>query len=246
MLLVTAPLQIEAGDRHGLNTLQYQPAKVAAMEGDWSATPGAGEPLILFGLPDMAQHRTLYAIKIPHLGSLILTHSWDGPIKGLDAFAPEDRPDAPVIFWTFRLMVGLGLLMLLLGIVGAVLRWRGRLYDQRLFLRFTVAMGPAGIVAMLAGWMTTEIGRQPWVVYGVMRTADGVSQHSALAMSTSLLIFVVVYFVVFGSGISYLLNVVAQGPDRGSDTEGGPAGKLQNPAHALYPVREINPSGAGE
>jgi cytochrome d ubiquinol oxidase subunit I len=250
MLLVTAPLQIEAGDQHGLNTLQYQPAKIAAMEGDWApmqeARQGEGEPLILFGLPDMAQHRTLYDVEIPHLGSLILTHSWDGLIKGLDEFAPEDRPNASVIFWTFRVMVGLGVLMLLLGVVGAVLRWSGRLYDQRLFLRCAVAMGPAGIVAMLAGWMTTEIGRQPWLVYGVMRTPDGVSRHSALAMSTSLLIFIVVYFAVFGSGISYLLKVVARGPARGADTDGGRADMLQSPARPLSAVRESGPLGGGE
>ena len=130
MVLVTAPIQIFAGDQHGLNTLQYQPAKIAAMEGDWSNKPGEGVPLILFGWPDMAQQKTLYAVEIPHLGSLILTHTWDGQIKGLADFAAEDRPNATVIFWTFRVMVGLGMLMLLLGFVGAWLRWRGHLYDS--------------------------------------------------------------------------------------------------------------------
>jgi cytochrome bd ubiquinol oxidase subunit I len=243
MVLVTAPLQIEAGDQHGLNTLRYQPAKVAAMEGDWSAEPGEGEPLILFGLPDMTLHQTLHAIEIPHLGSLILTHSWDGQIKGLGEFPDEDRPDASVIFWTFRVMVGLGLLMLLLGVAGGLLRWSGGLYRQRLFLRFAVAMGPSGIIAMLAGWMTTEIGRQPWVVYGVMRTADGVSHHSAVAMSVSLLIFVVMYCAVFGVGISYLLKLVAKGPDRGGDTKSGP---LESPARPLSATPDIDRRGVGE
>ena len=110
-------------------------------------------------------------------------------------------------------MVGLAVLMLLLGLAGAWLRWRGRLYYHRAFLRFAVAMGPAGIVAILCGWMTTEIGRQPWVVYGVMRTSDAVAQHSELAMSVSLVLFVVVYFAVFGTGISYLLKLVAIGPN---------------------------------
>ena len=101
------------------------------MEGDWSAQPGEGEPLILFGLPDMAQQKTLDALEIPHLGSLILTHSWSGQIKGLDYFPPQDRPDSTIIFWTFRVMVGLGMLMLLLGVAGAAMRWCGRLYDHK-------------------------------------------------------------------------------------------------------------------
>jgi cytochrome bd ubiquinol oxidase subunit I len=243
MVLLTAPIQILVGDQHGLNTLQYQPAKIAAMEGDWgNGKPGEGEPLILFGLPDMAQEKTLYKVEVPRLGGLILTHSWDGQIKGLDAFPAEDRPNSTVIFWTFRLMVGLGMLMLLLGLAGAWFRWRGSLYRQRLFLRFAVAMGPAGIIAMLSGWMTTEVGRQPWVVYGVMRTADGVSKHSALAMGAALAMFVVVYCVVFGVGISYLLKLVAKGPDRGGPIEA----THQTPARPLSAGPAIDPVGASE
>ena len=245
MLLITAPIQILAGDQHGINTLQYQPAKVAAMEGDWSAKPGEGEPLILFGLPDMAQQKTLDALAIPHLGSLILTHSWSGEIKGLDDFPAQDRPNSTIIFWTFRIMVGLGMLMLLLGVGGAWMRWRGRLYDQRLFLRFAVAMGPAGIIAILAGWMTTEIGRQPWVVYGVMRTADAVSRHSALAMTSSLAVFIVVYCAVFGVGISYLLKVVAAGPERGASIPDGEVPQ-QRPARPLSAAPDLDPLSAGD
>jgi cytochrome d ubiquinol oxidase subunit I len=216
MILATAPLQIMAGDQHGLNTLRYQPAKIAAMEGHWHNTPGEAVPLTLFGLPDMTAEKTLHAVDIPHLGSLILTHTRDGQIPALDEFAPGDRPNAAIVFWTFRLMVGLGMLMLLLGTAGAWLRWRGELYRNRLFLRFAVAMGPAGVAAILAGWMTTEIGRQPWVVYGVMRTADAVSKHSAQAVGATLAVFVVLYFAVFGTGIGYLLKLVAKGP--GQDT----------------------------
>lgn len=147
-------------------------------------------------------------------------------------------------------MVGLGMLMLLLGVGGAWLRWRGQLYENRLFLRFATAMGPAGIVAILAGWMTTEVGRQPWIVYGVMRTADAVSRHSAMALSVSLLIFVVVYCAVFGTGISYLLKLVAQGPDRGMGTA-APADTdvpHMRPARPLSAAPDIDPSpiGAGE
>jgi cytochrome d ubiquinol oxidase subunit I len=245
MVLVTAPIQILAGDQQGINTLKYQPAKVAAMEGDWSAEPGAGEPLILFGLPDMTQQKTLDAIEIPHLGSLILTHSWSGQIKGLADFPPEDRPDSTIIFWTFRVMVGLGMLILLLGIMGAALRWRGRLYDERLFLRFATLMGPAGIIAMLAGWMTTEVGRQPWVVYGVMRTADAVSHHSALTMSVSLVAFVLLYCAVFGTGITYLLKVVAVGPDRSPPTPDADY-PHHRPTRPLSAAPDIDPLGAGE
>jgi cytochrome d ubiquinol oxidase subunit I len=196
----------------------------------------------------MAQQKTLGATELPHLGSLLLTHTWDGQFKGLSDFAPQDRPNATIVFWTFRVMVGLGLLMLLLGVLGAFLRWRGRLYNHRLFLRFAVAMGPAGIIAILAGWLTTEIGRQPWVVYGVMRTADAVSHHSALALSVSLLVFVVVYCAVFGTGISYLLKLVAIGPDRGSGTA-TPADSdspHQRPARPLSATPNIDPVSAAE
>jgi cytochrome d ubiquinol oxidase subunit I len=214
MLLITAPLQILAGDEHGLNTLKYQPAKIAAMEGHWSNKPGEAVSETLFGWPDMKQQKTLGAIDVPHLGSLILTHSWDGQYPGLDEFPPQDRPDSTIIFWTFRVMVGLAMLMLLLGLSGAWLRWRGKLYQNRLFLRFATAMGPAGVIALLAGWMTTEIGRQPWVVYGVMRTAQAVSNHSADALATSLIVFVVVYFAVFGAGVGYMVKLLAIGPER--------------------------------
>ncbi|SHO65930.1 cytochrome d ubiquinol oxidase subunit I [Pseudoxanthobacter soli DSM 19599] len=216
MVLLVAPVQIAVGDAHGLNTLEHQPAKIAAMEGHWRNEPGAkGVPLILFGWPDMAAEETRYKIEIPQLGSLILTHSLDGQYPGLSAYPPEDRPNATIVFWSFRVMVGLGFLMLLLGVWGAWLRWRGRLYASPLFLRFATVMGPAGLVAILAGWFTTEIGRQPWVVYGVMRTADAVSNHSAVALSATLGLFIVMYCAVFGTGISYLLKLVAKGPQQG-------------------------------
>jgi cytochrome d ubiquinol oxidase subunit I len=211
MLLATAPIQLLAGDRHGLNTLEYQPAKIAALEGHWEKAPGGSMPLVLFGWPDMEAQTTHFAVEVPYLGSLILTHSLTGQVPGLKEFAPQDRPNSTVIFWTFRIMVGLGLWMILLGLWGAFERYRGRLYGSPLLLRFAVAMGPAGLVALLAGWITTEMGRQPWVVYGVMRTKDGVSNHSVLALSTSLAILVVMYFAVFGTGIVYMLKLVARG-----------------------------------
>jgi cytochrome d ubiquinol oxidase subunit I len=245
MLLLTAPLQIAAGDMHGQNTLQYQPAKIAAIEGHWANGPASeGVPLTLFGWPDMQQERTLDALDIPHLGSLILTHTWDGQFRGLKDFPPGDRPDSTIVFWTFRTMVGLGMLMLGLGVVGALLRWSGRLYTQRWFLRCAVAMGPAGVAAMLAGWMTTEIGRQPWVVYNVMRTAQAVSAHSAMALTVSLGLFVAVYFAVFGTGISYMLKLVAKGPERGGGTA-VPAPATLRPARPLSAAPDIDPHAAG-
>jgi cytochrome d ubiquinol oxidase subunit I len=212
MLLAVAPVQIVVGDRHGLNTLQHQPAKIAAVEGHWENQPGESVPLILFGWPDMAAETTRYALEIPHLGSLVLTHEWNGHVPGLKDFAPGDRPNSTVVFWTFRVMVGLGMLMLLLGVWSLWLRARHLLFHSKLFLRFAVAMGPAGLVALLAGWLTTEIGRQPWVVYGIMRTSDAVSDHSAVALTTTLAIFVVMYIAVFGTGISYMLRLVKKGP----------------------------------
>ncbi len=213
MMLLVAPVQIFLGDAHGLNTLEHQPAKIAAIEGHWENIPGENVPLILFGWPDMAAETTRFALELPDLGSLILTHHLDGRIPGLKEFAAEDRPNSTVIFWTFRIMVGLGMLMLLLGVWSAWLRIRSKLFQVRLFLRFAIAMGPAGLLAILAGWITTEMGRQPWVVYGVMRTRDAVSNHSVLALSTSLMIFVVMYFFVFGTGIIYMLKLVAKGPE---------------------------------
>ncbi|MGA0543094.1 cytochrome ubiquinol oxidase subunit I [Neotabrizicola sp. VNH66] len=217
MLLLVAPLQVVLGDQHGLNTLQHQPAKIAAMEGHWENTPGEGVPLILFGWPDQAAEVTRWKIEIPNLSSLILTHSLDGQFPGLKEFAPEDRPPVAVVFWTFRIMVGLGLLMVTLGLWSAWRRWRGRLYEGRWFLRFALAMGPSGLIAILAGWYTTEIGRQPWIIYGVMRTRDAVSDHSALTMSVTLVAFILAYFCVFGFGTRYMLQLVGKGPEAGEE-----------------------------
>lgn len=212
MVVILAPIQFVIGDAHGLNTLKHQPAKIAAIEGHWRQGPEAGVPLTLFGWPDMDAELTRYAVEIPRLGSLILTHSLDGHVPGLSDFAKQDRPNATIVFWSFRMMVGLGSLMLLLGLWSVCSRWRGTLYRRRGLWRFALCMGPSGLMAVLAGWFTTEIGRQPWVVYGVMRTADAVSTHSALALSATLTVFVGVYAAVFGTGIWYMLRIVAGGP----------------------------------
>ncbi|WP_322053886.1 cytochrome ubiquinol oxidase subunit I [Paraburkholderia bannensis] len=211
LLLVLAPVQAFVGDAHGLNTREYQPAKIAAIEGIWDTEKG-GTALNLFGIPDMKAETTRYAVQVPHLGSLILTHSWDGEIRGLKTFAPEDRPNSTLIFWTFRVMAGLGVLMIVLAVAGWWLRKRGTLYESRLFQRFTLLMGPTGFITLLAGWITTEAGRQPWVVYGVMRTSQAVSPLTAQQVGISLMAFVFVYFLVFGTGIYYLLKLMRKGP----------------------------------
>ena len=224
MLLAVAPLQALVGDMHGLNTLKHQPAKLAAMEGHWENHPGEGVPLILFGWPDMEAETTRWKIEIPRAGSLLLTHTWDGTIPALKDFKREDRPNSTIVFWTFRVMVGIGFATIALALVGLLLRRGARLYSHRWFLRAMLAMGPMGLVAVLAGWFTTEIGRQPWIIYGLMRTADAVSPVPAAQLGTSLAVFVIVYFFVFGAGTGYLLKIIAKGPQAGAQPHHAPEG----------------------
>lgn len=212
LVLIIAPIQAFVGDAHGLNTLEHQPAKIAAIEGHWDNATKEATPLILFGIPDMAEEKTKYAIEIPYLGSLILTHSLDKQIPALKSFAPEDRPNSSIIFWSFRVMAGLGMLMICLGLLSIILRKKKRLYHSPLFLRFALLMGPTGLIAILAGWFTTEIGRQLWVVYGLQRTKDAVSAHGDIQMSLSLLAFILVYFSVFGIGYFYMVHLMKKGP----------------------------------
>ncbi|EWY38036.1 cytochrome D ubiquinol oxidase subunit I [Skermanella stibiiresistens SB22] len=220
MIVVLAPLQILLGDLHGLKTMEMQPAKIAAMEGHWEG--GAGAPLILFALPDMAAEENHYEIGIPYLSSLILTHELDGVVPGLKEFAPEDRPYMPIVFWTFRIMVGIGFLMLFVGAAYAFLRWRGRAFETRWLHWLSVAMTPAGFVAIIAGWFTTEIGRQPWMVQGLVRTADGVTPSlTAGGALTSLVTFMVTYALIFTAGTYYILRLLQLGPQphRGETTK---------------------------
>jgi len=245
MATVVAPIQIVAGDMHGLNTLEHQPAKIAAMEGHFDTHAGA--PLILFGLPDMDAAETRYAIEIPKLGSLILTHSLDGTVRGLKDWPREDWPNAPILFWTFRIMVGIGFAMVGLGLWSLWLRFRGRLYDAPLLLRAAVGMGPSGFVAVLAGWVTTEMGRQPYTVYGLLRTADSASPLDAPAVATSLAIFAIVYFAVFGAGVFYLLRLMGKTPEAGEADmpTGGPIRSAgTTPALSLHPDRRAHPGKA--
>lgn len=209
---IVAPMQIAIGDLHGLNTLKHQPAKVAAMEGHWETSGNV--PLLLFGWPDQEEEVTKYAVEIPNGASLILTHKRDGEIKGLKEWAREDRPPVAIVFWSFRVMVGIGMLMLLTGILGAYLHWRKKLFEARWFHTLAAAMTPAGFIAILAGWFVTEVGRQPWVAYGVIRTKEAVSPVLPEYIALSLMIFIAAYIFIFGAGTYYILKLIGKGPQK--------------------------------
>ncbi|QZA34438.1 cytochrome ubiquinol oxidase subunit I [Citrobacter amalonaticus] len=238
MALIVAPIQAVVGDMHGLNTLEHQPVKIASIEGHWENAPGEATPLLLFGMPDIEEERTKYGLEIPALGSLILTHSLDKQVPALKDYPKEDRPNSPVVFWSFRIMVGIGLLMIALGLCSVWLRWRQRLYQSRPFLWFALGMGPAGLLALLAGWVTTEAGRQPWVIYGFLRTRDAVSLHSTMQMVISLLVFIIVYCAVFGVGYYYIFRLIRKGPQPVSELTSQTDGTPARPLSAAEPVTD--------
>jgi cytochrome d ubiquinol oxidase subunit I len=210
MVAILAPLQLLLGDQHGLNSLHYQPVKVAAIEAHWKDEGPAD--LVLFALPDQKGERNRAEIAVPRLGSLILTHSLDGRIPALKDYDPKDRPRVAIVFFAFRIMVGIGGLLILLGLVGALLWWRKRLFETRWYLRFAGFAWPLGFTALIAGWVTTETGRQPWIAHGILRTADAASPIAAATVATSLAAFVVVYAVVFSIGIYYIRKLIRGGP----------------------------------
>ena len=214
MAALVAPLQIAAGDLHGLNTLEHQPAKIMALEGHYRTTPGPSG-LILFGIPNAADKRVDYAVEIPKAGSLILAHDINAHLNGLDTIPADRQPPVGIIFWSFRIMVGLGFAMLGLGLWSLVARVRGKLHDWTWLHRAALVMGPSGFVAVIAGWITTEVGRQPWTVYGQLLTAQSRSPIAAPAVATSLLAFVIVYFFAFGAGTFYTLKMMAKPPHEG-------------------------------
>jgi cytochrome d ubiquinol oxidase subunit I len=210
MLAVMAPLQLVIGDLHGLNTAEHQPAKVAAMEAHWDGSHPAD--LVLFAWPDATAETNRAAITIPKLASLIITHDPDGLFPGLKDFAPDERPPVWPVFFSFRIMVGIGMAMIAIGLVGAWLWWRGRLFDARWYLRPVGYTWWFGFVAILAGWMVTEIGRQPWVIHGVLRTGEATSPVLTSSVAVSLALFVGVYCVVFGMGVLYIRRLLQKGP----------------------------------
>lgn len=211
MAAIVAPLQVVAGDFHGINTYEHQPVKVMAMEGHYESHP-EGAPLYLFGIPDEENQELDYAVGIPKLSSLIIKHDLNAPMKGLDTVPDELQPPVPIVFWSFRIMVGIGMLMVLLGFVSLFLRWRGKLYNAPLFHRAAMFMGPSGFVAVLAGWITTEVGRQPYTVYGHLMTSDSIAPVEAPAVAASLIAFIVVYFALFGAGTLYILKMMNKAP----------------------------------
>lgn len=218
MAALVAPLQVVIGDAHGLNTLEYQPAKVAAMEGIWDTEKGAA--LRLFGIPDQKTQTTSDSIEIPHLASLILTHSLDGEIRGLKTWPKKDIPPVIWVFFSFRIMVGLGILMVLIGLTSAVQYFRGKLFKSRWLHGWWMLMMPSGFIALLAGWFVTEIGRQPYTAYGVLRTAESVSPAIiGPQVAWSLLAFIVMYCFVFGAGSYYILKLIGKGITPSEDGE---------------------------
>ncbi|NOG70197.1 cytochrome ubiquinol oxidase subunit I [Roseicella sp. DB1501] len=242
MATAVAPAQAVFGDMQGLWAVHYQPQKVAAMEGHWETQRGA--PLLLFGLPDMERQETRLALGIPRLGSLILTHEWDGEVRGLKDFPPEARPtNVPLVFWSFRIMVGLGVLMIALGMVSLWLRWKRALHERDWFLRWALAMGPSGLLAVTFGWITTEAGRQPYTVYGHLTTAESVSPIALPAVATSLVLFIVVYFVVFGAGIWYLFRLFRHPPEA---EERGAESEPPIRSAGITPAPSVNPDRAAE
>src|ERR1700759_4503787 len=235
MATLVAPIQILAGDQHGLNTLEYQPVKIMGMEGHYQSHPD-GAPLILFGLPDQKAGEVKYALEIPRMGSLILKHSPDAPMGGLATVPRETWPPVPITFWSFRIMVGMGFLMFGLGLFSAWCRWRGTLFQSRLLHVFAMLMGPAGFIAGRPGWITTETGRQPFTVYGVLRTAESASPLAAPAVGSSLLAFVIVYFIIFAAGMIYLLRLMAQPPHPG---EAGPPREVPTRTAGITPAPAV-------
>jgi cytochrome d ubiquinol oxidase subunit I len=214
MFAIVAPLQILAGDASGKQVLHVQPAKLAAIEAFWDTK--AGQAFHIVAWPDRTIAANRWEVSIPKLGSLITAGDPNAEIKGLKDFAPQDRPPVFLVFWAFRVMVGLGLAMAALGVWGGWLIWRGQLPQARWFLRSAVAMGPAGFVAVISGWIVAEVGRQPYVIYGVLRTADAVSPVTKAEVSVSLVAFMAIYALIFSVGVLYILRLIAEGPIAGA------------------------------
>ncbi|HEY8581251.1 MAG TPA: cytochrome ubiquinol oxidase subunit I [Beijerinckiaceae bacterium] len=240
-LTIMTPLQIVIGDLHGLNTREHQPAKLAAIEALWETQARA--PLTLFAIPDEANERNRFSVEIPVLGSLILGHAADATIQGLKDFPPQDRPPVALPFFGFRLMVGIGMLMLFLVVVANVARWRGVLFESPRLLRVFEFAAPLGFVAVLAGWVVTEVGRQPWTVYGLLRRSESFTPSlTTLDVAISLTAFVVTYLIVYPAGVLVMARMVNQGPAHGAETapvEGGrPRSPVRAPAEAPVQDRE--------
>ncbi|WP_166268869.1 cytochrome ubiquinol oxidase subunit I [Marinobacter caseinilyticus] len=240
LILILAPTQAVLGDFHGLNTLEHQPVKVAAMEGNWET--GTNVPLLLFALPDNAAETNHYEVPIPSLASLILTHDWNGEVPGLDLVPRDERPPVVIVFWAFRAMVGLGLLMIAVALTGLVLRVKGRFWRTPWFLQSLRVMSFTPFVAVLAGWIVTETGRAPWLVYGMMTQAQGLTPSLTGGMALFTLIgYIVVYALVFTAGLYYLLRVLYVGlEDEQDDHEADRPMRPLSAAHVPFEYSESN------
>ncbi|MDQ0315640.1 cytochrome ubiquinol oxidase subunit I [Amorphus orientalis] len=234
LLIVLVPLQMEFGDQSGMKVAEYQPTKVAAMEAHWDGNESP-VPFVLFAWPNEETESNDFAITIPHVASMLITRTWDGKFPGLKDVPAEDRPPVAPVFFSFRIMVGLGLIMLATVVVGAVLWWRRRLFSTGLYLKTVSYMWPIGFLAIVAGWYTTEIGRQPWVVHGVLRTADAVSPVPGGSVATTLALFVIVYGIVFSFGIYYINRLLRRGPE--------PTGEGSSESSARRPISFAHDAG---
>ncbi|MBS7538173.1 cytochrome ubiquinol oxidase subunit I [Ancylobacter lacus] len=252
MALILAPTQIALGDLHGRNTLEHQPTKLAAMEGLWETTRGPAMTVIAW--PDMATQSNLYALDIPHLASLYLTHSWKGEVEGLKAVSPADQPNVPVVFFAFRIMAGIGMVLLATAITGLVLRLRRRLFEARWFLWLAMATTPLGFIAVIAGWTVTEAGRQPWLIYGQLRTVDAVAPVAAGAVGASLLGFFLLYNVLMLAFAWFAGRLALAGPadlpvtapeHPGLDGTNLGRRSASSPSTSLAPATPRNPQAAG-
>ncbi len=210
-LLLLTTLQIVVGDTVGTEVHRHQPIKTAAMEGVWNTQKGA--PFLVFAIPDQQQQKNFWAIKIPHMAAFINTHKWDGKLVGLKSVARQDQPDVPIVFFSFRIMVYIGFLMFGIVLLGLWLRLKKRLYDSRWFLRICVLSAPLGFIALWCGWMTAEVGRQPWVVYNILRTSDAASNIAMHNVIISFVLIFIVYFIIFGYFyFLYLTRLIRKGP----------------------------------
>jgi cytochrome d ubiquinol oxidase subunit I len=240
MVAVLAPLQLFIGDQHGLNTAEYQPAKLAAMEAHWDGSKPA--ELVLFAWPDAKAETNHFEIGIPHLGSLIIKHDPDGLFKGLKDFKPEERPSLLPVFFAFRVMVGIGLLLIAIGLTGAYLWWRGKLFDATWYLRPVTYAWPLGFIAIVSGWWVTETGRQPYLIYGILKTVDAASPVSFGAVLTTLILFVIIYTSVFSMGILYINRLIEKGPQGAAIA---PEGDRSLGAHPLTAAHDAARSALG-
>jgi cytochrome d ubiquinol oxidase subunit I len=232
LLLALVPLQVLLGDLHGLNTLEYQPAKLAAIEARWDTASRV--PLTVFAIPDQQKATNHLAVDVPVLGSLILTHDPNGTIRGLKEWPADERPPVAITFFSFRIMVAIGLVMLATVLVGNLMRPGGRVYENRAFLRACELVAPLGFLAVVAGWTTTEVGRQPWTVYGLLRTADSVSPSlTGGDVALSLAGYVVAYLIMFPAGILLMSRIVRRGPDAKPGEGPVESGRPEGPIHAL-------------